>query len=144
MGVMEAEGTVWGDWGGVTAGEEREGLSEVLPPASLPFSLYRRAPAGKNNTTCNEVNRTHNNEENKSKNKLKDEKQKIKTTLNKWWKNERLNRRGEEALRLQNGGDECMTGPWLGSNLGVKPLLTWFTWFTWFAILKHLHIWLYL
>lgn len=53
MGVMEAEGTVWGDWGGVTAGEGREGLSEVLPPASFPFSLYRCAPAGKNNTTCN-------------------------------------------------------------------------------------------
>lgn len=52
MGVMGAEGTVWGDWGGVTAGEGSEGLSEVLPPASFPFSLYRGAPTGENNTAC--------------------------------------------------------------------------------------------
>lgn len=45
MGVMGAEGTVWGDWGGVTTGEGMEGLPEVLPSASFPFSLYRGAPA---------------------------------------------------------------------------------------------------
>lgn len=47
MGVMGAEGTVGGDWGGVTAGERTEGLSEVLPSPSFPFSLYRGAPARK-------------------------------------------------------------------------------------------------
>lgn len=35
MGVLGSDGTVWGDWGGVRAGEEREGL----PSASFPFSL---------------------------------------------------------------------------------------------------------
>lgn len=45
MGVMGAEGTVWGDWGGEAAGEGIEGLSETLPSASFPFSLYRGAPA---------------------------------------------------------------------------------------------------
>lgn len=30
----------------MTAGEGSEGLPEVLPSASFPFSLYRGAPAG--------------------------------------------------------------------------------------------------
>lgn len=53
MGVMGAEG----DRGGVTAGEGREGLSEVLPSASFPISLFRGAPAKKmteKKEACNE------------------------------------------------------------------------------------------
>ena len=41
----------------MTAGEGMEGLSEVLPSASFPFSLYRRAPAKGNDTACNENTR---------------------------------------------------------------------------------------
>lgn len=41
-GVLGADGTVWGDWGGVTAGEGREGL----PSASFPFSLCRGGQGG--------------------------------------------------------------------------------------------------
>lgn len=47
IGVMGAEGTVWGDWGGVTPGEGIKGLPEVLPSASFPLSLYTGAPAKK-------------------------------------------------------------------------------------------------
>lgn len=45
MGALGAEGTVCGDWGGVTAGERIDGLPEELPSASFPISLYRGAPA---------------------------------------------------------------------------------------------------
>lgn len=45
IGVTGAEGTVWGDWGGVRAGEGIEGLPEVLPSPSFPFCLYTGAPA---------------------------------------------------------------------------------------------------
>lgn len=68
-GFVKMGVTVCGDWGGVTAGEGMEGLSEVLPSASFPFSLYRGAPPeewqGMQHNTCDGINR--NQKGNKSK-----------------------------------------------------------------------------
>lgn len=79
MGVMGAEGTVWGDWGGVTAGEGSEGLSEVLPSASFPFSLYRGAPAREMKRHATKTHTVASTE--------------IKMQRNKWKKQQQKNRR---------------------------------------------------